>query len=38
MKINVKVHQNGENTRKILKIPCVRCHSVKVDIYYLALS
>ena len=33
MKINVKVHKNGENTRKILKISCVRCHFVQVDIY-----
>ena len=33
MKINVKVHKNGENTRKILKISSVRCHFMQVDIY-----
>ena len=37
-KINVKFHKNCENTAKILKISCVRCHFVKFDIYFLQLS
>ena len=36
-KINVKFHENCENTGKILKISCVRCHLVKFDIYFLGL-
>ena len=36
-KINVKFHKNCENTGKILKISCVRCHFVKFDIYSLRL-
>ena len=38
MKINVKFHRNRENTGKVLKISCVRCHFVKFDIYFLGLS
>ena len=37
-KINVKFHKNCENTSKILKISCVRCHFVKFDIYFLGIS
>ena len=37
-KINVKFHENCENTGKVLKISCVRCHFVKFDIYFLGLS
>ena len=33
--MNVKFHKNCENTGKILKISCVRCHFVKFDIYFL---
>ena len=29
---NVKFHKNCENTGKILKISCVRCHFGKFDI------
>ena len=36
-KINVKFHKNCENTGKILKISCVRCHFVKFDIRFLGL-
>ena len=32
--MNVKFHKNCENTGKILKISCVRCHFVKFDIYF----
>ena len=31
-KVNVKFHKNCENTGKIVKISCVRCHFVKFDI------
>ena len=37
-KINVKFHNNCENTGKTLKISCVRCHFVIFDIYFLGLS
>ena len=40
-KINVKFHKNCENTDmtdKILKISCVRCHFMKLDIHFLGLS
>ena len=37
-KINVKFHKECENTAKILKISCIRCHFVKFDIYFLGLS
>ena len=37
-KVNVKFHKSCENTGKILKISCVRCHFVKFDIYFLGLS
>ena len=30
---NFKFHENCENSGKILKISCVRCHFVKFDIY-----
>ena len=30
--------KNFENTGKILRISCVRCHFVKFDIYFLGLS
>ena len=30
--MNVKFHKNCENTGKILKIVCVRCHFVKFEI------
>ena len=33
----VKFHLNCENTGKILKISCVRCHLVKFDILFLGL-
>ena len=33
-KINVEFHKNCENTGKILKILCVRCHFVKFDIRF----
>ena len=33
-KINVKFYKNCENTRKILKISFVRCHFVKLDMYF----
>ena len=36
-KMNIKFHKNCENTGKILKIACVRCHFVKFDIYFLGL-
>ena len=36
--MNVKFHKNCENTGKILKISCVRCHFVKFDKYFLGLS
>ena len=36
--MNVKFHKNCENTGKILKISCVRCHFVKFDIYFLGVS
>ena len=36
-KMNVKFHKNCENTGKILKISCVRCHFVKFDIHFLGL-
>ena len=29
--MNVKFHKDCENTGKILKISCVRCHFVKFD-------
>ena len=32
--MNFKFHKNCENTSKILKISCVRCHFVKFDIYF----
>ena len=32
--MNVKFLKNCENTDKILKISCVRCHFVKFDIYF----
>ena len=35
--MNVKFHKDCENTGKILKISCVRCHFVKFDIYFLGL-
>ena len=37
-KINVNFHKNCENTGKILKISRVRCHFVKIDIYFVGLS
>ena len=37
-KIDVKFHKNCENSGKILKISCVRCHFVIFDIYVLRLS
>ena len=37
--MNVKFHKNCENTIKILKISCVRCHCVvKFDIRFLGPS
>ena len=33
--MNVKFHENCENTGKILKISCVRCNFVKFDIYFI---
>ena len=36
-KINVKFYKNCENTGKILKISCVRCHFVKFNICFLGL-
>ena len=36
-KINVKFHKNFENTGKILKNSCVRCHFVKFDICFFGL-
>ena len=35
--MNFKFHKNCENTGKILKISCARCHFVKFDIYFLEL-
>ena len=35
--MNVKFHKNCENTGKILKISCLKCHFVKFDIYFLGL-
>ena len=35
--MNVKVQENCENPGKILKISCVRCHSVNFDTYFLKL-
>ena len=32
-----QISKNFENTGKILKIACVRCHFVKFDIYFLGL-
>ena len=37
-KINVKFHKNCENTDKIVKISCVRCHFVKFDINIIFLG
>ena len=37
-KINVKFYKNCENTGKILKISCERCHFVKFDIYFLVVG
>ena len=37
-KMNVKIHKNCENTGKILKILCERCHFVKFVIYFLGFS
>ena len=37
-KINVKFHESCENTGKILKISCVRCHFTKFDIHFLGRS
>ena len=34
---NFKFHENCENSGKILKISCVRCHFVKFDIYSFGL-
>ena len=31
--MNFKLHKNCENTGKILKISCVRCHFVNFDIH-----
>ena len=36
-KMIVKFHKNCEKTGKILKISCVRCHFLKLDIYFLGL-
>ena len=36
-KTNIKFHKNCESTGKMLKISCVRCHFVKLDIYFLGL-
>ena len=36
-KIKVKCHKKCENTGKILKISCVKCHFVKFDIRFLRL-
>ena len=36
-KMNVKFHMNCENTSKVLKISCARCHLEKFDIYLLGL-
>ena len=36
-KINVKFHEDCENTGKTLKISCVSCHFVKFDIRFLGL-
>ena len=36
-KINVKFYKNCENTGKVLKISCVRCHFVKFKICFLGL-
>ena len=35
--MNVKFHKNCENTGKILKISCVRCNFVRLDIHFLGL-
>ena len=35
--MNVKFHENCENTGKILKISCVRCNFVKFDIYFIGV-
>ena len=35
--MNVKFHENCENTGKILKISSVRCNFVKFDIHFLGL-
>ena len=32
--MNVKFQKNCENTVKILKMSCARCHFVKFDIYF----
>ena len=32
--MNVKFHKNCENTGKILKISCVRCHFVKLTFIF----
>ena len=37
-KVNVKFCKNCENTGKILKISCVRCHFVKFDINIIFLG
>ena len=37
-KITVKFHNNCDNTGKILKISCERCHFVELDICFLGLS
>ena len=33
--MNVKFYKNCENTGKILKISCARCHFVKFDVNFL---
>ena len=33
-----QISQDRENTGKVLKISCVRCHFVKFDIYFLGIS
>ena len=35
--MGVRENENCENTGKILKISCVRCHLVKFDIHFLGL-
>ena len=35
--MNVKFHNNCENTGKILKISSVRCNCVKFDSHFLGL-